>query len=185
LSRKKSKGKKNIYLRLVLFQNLKLNSMNSIRPTFLTVLCILTFIGSGWGIINAFTSYNSAEVVAGVTSEAMDDAMDQIEDSAEGEEIPGFISKMMGSVGDTMTPENIRNSSMASGISAILTLLGAILMFQLNKNGYWLYIAGIGVSIIAPMMILGGIIGGASAGGAGFIGVIFIILYGLNLKHMH
>ena len=24
------------------------------RPTFLTVLCILTFIGSGWGILSAF-----------------------------------------------------------------------------------------------------------------------------------
>ena len=23
-----------------------------VRPTFLTVLCILTFIGSGWGLIN-------------------------------------------------------------------------------------------------------------------------------------
>jgi hypothetical protein len=25
----------------------------SIRPQFLTILCILTFIGSGWGIVNA------------------------------------------------------------------------------------------------------------------------------------
>ena len=24
----------------------------TVRPTFLTVLCILTFIGSGWGLIN-------------------------------------------------------------------------------------------------------------------------------------
>ena len=23
-----------------------------VRPTFLTVLCILTFIGSGWGLLN-------------------------------------------------------------------------------------------------------------------------------------
>jgi hypothetical protein len=28
---------------------------NAKRPTFLTVLCILTFIGSGWGIISALT----------------------------------------------------------------------------------------------------------------------------------
>jgi len=28
----------------------------TLRPTFLTVLCILTFIGSGWGVINAMIS---------------------------------------------------------------------------------------------------------------------------------
>ena len=28
-----------------------------VRPTFLTVLCILTFIGSGWGLINNLGIY--------------------------------------------------------------------------------------------------------------------------------
>lgn len=28
------------------------NVEKPVRPTFLTVLCILTFIGSGWGLIN-------------------------------------------------------------------------------------------------------------------------------------
>ncbi len=31
------------------------------RSTFLTVLCILTFIGSGWGLFSAVTAYNTAE----------------------------------------------------------------------------------------------------------------------------
>jgi hypothetical protein len=30
------------------------------RPVFLTVLCILTFIGSGWALMSAVISYNSA-----------------------------------------------------------------------------------------------------------------------------
>ena len=30
------------------------------RPAFLTVLCILTFIGSGWAILGAFTTYKTA-----------------------------------------------------------------------------------------------------------------------------
>ena len=36
------------------------------RPAFLTVLCILTFVGSGWAIFSAVTSYNSAEKTAQV-----------------------------------------------------------------------------------------------------------------------
>ncbi|SOE20071.1 hypothetical protein SAMN06298216_0572 [Spirosomataceae bacterium TFI 002] len=159
--------------------------MNSLRPTFLTVLCILTFIGSGWGVINAITSYQSAEIAAGVTSEAMDEAMDQIEESADGEEMPDFVGKLMGSLTDSMTAENIRNSSMASGLAAILCLLGAFMMWQLNKNGYWIYLAGIAVTIFAPMVILGGLVGAAASGASAFVGVLFAVLYGINLKHMN
>lgn len=156
--------------------------MKSLRPTFLTVLCILTFIGSGWGIINAVSSYQSADVVSGVTSEVMDEAFDEIENS--GEEVPGFVEKIMGEVSEGLSPEKIRNTAMASGVSAILTLLGAILMWGLNKNGYWIYIAGIAVAIFAPMFIQDGILGIIGAGGAGFFGILFIVLYGVNLKHM-
>ncbi len=36
------------------------------RPAFLTVLCILTFVGSGWALFSSVTSYNSAEKTAAV-----------------------------------------------------------------------------------------------------------------------
>ena len=36
------------------------------RPTFLTVLCILTFIGSGWAIFSSATAYNTAETTVSV-----------------------------------------------------------------------------------------------------------------------
>lgn len=38
------------------------------RSTFLTVLCILTFIGSGWALFSAGTAYNTAEQTVGVFS---------------------------------------------------------------------------------------------------------------------
>ena len=154
------------------------------RPTFLTVLCILTFIGSGWGVINAITSYSSAEQTAAITEEAMDEAMDEIESSAEAEEIPDFISTILGSVSESLTPENIRNSSIASGIASLLCLIGAVLMWQLQRKGFYLYVIGIVVTVIAPVMVIGGTVGGFQAAGAGFIGAIFCVLYGLNLKHL-
>ena len=36
------------------------------RPTFITVLCILTFIGSGWGLINDSIKYYTADSQAEV-----------------------------------------------------------------------------------------------------------------------
>lgn len=156
-----------------------------IRPTFLTVLCVLTFIGSGYSIFNAISSYSSADVAVGLTQDVMDEAMDKIEDEAESEKEAALANKILGSVSEGMTVPNIKNSAIASGISSILTLIGAILMWSLNKKGFYLYVIGVAVGILAPMLIFGGILGAASSGVLAFVGVLFSVLYGLNLKHMH
>lgn len=41
------------------------------RPTFLTVLCILTFVGSGWALFSSITSYNSAETTTAVFNDSL------------------------------------------------------------------------------------------------------------------
>ncbi len=158
--------------------------MEKIRPTFLTVLCILTFIGSGYSIFNAISSYKNAEIAAGITGEIMDDAMDQIEEQAETESETEIAQNIMGSVSEGLTPKNIENMSIANGISAILCLVGAVLMWGLDKKGFYLYVIGTLVGIIAPIMIYKGILGAVAGGGIAFFGIIFVILYGLNLKHM-
>jgi membrane associated rhomboid family serine protease len=152
----------------------------NLRPTFLTVLCVLTFIYSGFEIYNAVTSYTSAEMAVGVAKDAMDEAQDQIE----AEDVPDFVGKLLGSVSEGLTVENMRNSAMASGIGNILTLLGAILMWGLNKKGYFTYIAGNIVLVLAPLFIYEGFVGAAGSSGAAFIAILFGVLYGLNLKHM-
>jgi hypothetical protein len=90
----------------------------------------------------------------------------------------------MGSVSEGLTPKNIENMSIANGISAILCLVGAVLMWGLDKKGFYLYVIGTLVGIIAPIMIYKGILGAVAGGGIAFFGIIFVILYGLNLKHM-
>ncbi|MGR3809365.1 hypothetical protein [Jiulongibacter sp. NS-SX5] len=154
------------------------------RPTFLTVLCILTFIGSGYGIFNAITSYTNAEVAVGLTGDVMEEAMDQIEDEADTEQEAKMATKIMGAVTDGLTVENIQNMSIANGISALLCLLGAILMWSLDKKGFWLYVIGTAVGVIAPLMIYKGLLGAMAGGGMAFIGILFVVLYALNLKHL-
>lgn len=158
------------------------------RPTFLTVLCILTFLGSGWGIVDSVIDYFSAETAGDaieMVEETMDDAMDEIDDNDDmSEKQKDFITNMMGGIIESLTPENIRKSSIVNFLSCLLTLFGAILMWQLKRNGYFLYIAGIAIMVIGMAVIFKGIIGLAAAGATAFIGVLFIVLYGVNLKHM-
>ena len=107
------------------------------RPTFLTVLCILTFIGSGWGIIDGTIDFFSADIAdeaMEMVDEQMEDAMEEMEDSGASENAIGFMESLMGGVTDAVTAENIRKASIVGIISSILCLLGAIQMWGLKND---------------------------------------------------
>jgi hypothetical protein len=164
-------------------------SETSTRPTFLTVLCILTFIGSGWGIFDSTIDYFMANSVDGFMEtfdEQMDEAIEDIESNSDlDEDQQKTIIGLIESIGDSLTEENIRASSVVSLVSDILTLLGAIFMWRLRKLGYWVYILGWALLIVGMAVIFPGILGIAMAAGFGFLGVLFSILYGVNLKHLN
>jgi hypothetical protein len=61
-------------------------------------------------------------------------------------------------------------------ILSLLTLFGAIKMFAMKKSGFILYAIGGGIWALLCL------IGGEWVYGLG--GVAFIVLYGMNLKHM-
>lgn len=60
-----------------------------VRPTFLTVLCILTFIGSGWGLINNLFQ------LAIFTPERLVAQIQQITTMAGAEAQPSWVSSLM------------------------------------------------------------------------------------------
>ena len=63
----------------------------TVRPTFLTVLCILTFVGSGWGLIN-----NLFQLVM-FTPERLVAQIQQITNMAGAEAQPSWVSSIMSS----------------------------------------------------------------------------------------
>jgi hypothetical protein len=152
------------------------------RPTFLTVLCILTFIGSSYGIFSGVTSYATADTV-GVIKDKLNDSMDEISSDEPGAEMAQDI---MDSVMNGMTADNIRKNAIASFIGNILTLLGGILMFGLKKMGFYSYLIGTIVLIAGPVAIFGGnFMGIIASGGIALFGILFVVLYAVNLKHMN
>jgi hypothetical protein len=139
------------------------------RPTFLTVLCILSFIAAGLGII----AYIGAIALVGAVSAAA------------------------GAVGDAMSSEagaamEAASAAMSAGPSAgliwayiivgfittLVGLFGVIKMWKLQKVGFFIYV---GCSVAS--MVMGMIYSGFSVMGVLFP-VLFIVLYGMNLKHM-
>lgn len=160
-----------------------------LRPTFLTVLCILTFIGSGLSVISNINNYLTADVSDAFVQEKLDSTRKEVSeqlkesDSQAGAEL---ADKMLSGVSEVMNPKNVKKSALYGLLASALTLIGAVLMFRLNKTGFWVYVAGTIVSIAAPIMIFGtsNLFSLGVTAFLGFFGVIFVILYSLNLKYM-
>jgi len=134
------------------------------RPAFLKVLCILTWVGSGMGLISGLMSILRPENV-------------DFGDAS----LNGVMEKM----------KMIQYAGLAC---SVLCILGSVMMWQLKKAGFFIYLIGELAPIVLSFIILGSLTstGGAITGGiaaaAGVIGAIFpvafVIMYAANLKHM-
>lgn len=99
------------------------------RPTFLTVLCILTFIGSGLSALFLLIGL----VAAGAISETLSS-------------IPG-----MGDIGGFGTGYFLIVLVLALG-----SLYGAIMMWKLKKMGFYLYSGANAIALFIPMIMASG-----------------------------
>lgn len=126
------------------------------RPTFLTVLCILSFIFSGLAIIGYITAIGLAGVASAAMSNLSDDAMATYTGPSVGLTwayiVIGFITTLVG-------------------------LFGVIKMWKLQKVGFYIYTACVVISIIMGIVYSG-------FGVMSILPLVFVVLYGLNLKAM-
>jgi hypothetical protein len=130
------------------------------RPTLLTVLCILTFIGSG---MNLFSSF----VIAGF----YDVFTEIVQEFGKKFNIPGIDVLL------EMKPVYF----LISGILYIGSLTGAILMMQLKKLGFHIYTVFQILLILTPMYFMH--LSSPDFPTVLFTG-LFILLYSTNLKFM-
>ncbi|MCU0379860.1 MAG: hypothetical protein MUE58_01595 [Chitinophagaceae bacterium] len=157
------------------------------RPTLLTVLCILSFIGGVYGIINGLTTYRHAETSSAIVSSALDSAQVEIKkEAADNKKASQIADSVISGVSDILDPAKMKKNALYTILANILTLGGAYLMFQLKKPGFWLYLAGTAVAVLAPIMVYGAtnIMSIGMSAVIGFFGILFAVLYSLNLKYM-
>jgi hypothetical protein len=137
------------------------------RPTFLTVLCILSFIAAGISVVVSFLGFaamQAAESMMGGMSDSMGEmaALPGMEEAA----ALWKYAQVLLIIGVGCT---------------ILGLIGVIMMWKLKKTGFYLYTAAQIIGIIIPVVLVG-------TAGLSYVGIFFalafIVMYGLNLKHM-
>lgn len=158
-----------------------------VRPTFLTVLCILTFIGSGYGILNNLNGFlNAGKMPMENVNQMLDSARNEINREAQGTPGAAVAEKVISGATEIVDPGKLKKMSFYLLMANILTLGGAYLMFQQRKQGFWMYLVGTALAVLSPLIIYGAsnVVSVMMTVALGFVGVIFAVLYAMNLKHM-
>jgi hypothetical protein len=161
-------------------------SENQKRPAFLTILCVLTWIVSAWVIMSVpFNYYFSSHETASTFQSSINDAMSQMAetDPESAEMVEGFMMDL-----SDMLSNGIKNAAwiaITDLLVAILSAFGAFLMFKLRKPGFWIYVLAKVGGIASVLAFLGvNIVTMGAASLAGFVGLIMVIMYGINRKYM-
>lgn len=141
------------------------------RPVFITVLCILTWVGCGLGLISGLFQLWSYSIASSA------------------------INAFQQANGTGRTGVNfIFWTSIATLVGSLLCAIAAMFMFKQKKIGFFIYIVGQAIPIIAGFYSALAVTNGIGIGqsftivmtAAGMIfPIAFIIMYGVNLKYMN
>lgn len=162
------------------------------RPVFITVLCIVSFVISALAFYSTAMNAIQANIFHNISKleQSMDSAIarsttDSII-SPQHKATENFAINMMRHTLSGMSSSNLYKSAIANFCYGLLTLLGTLLMWRLRKIGYWIYLLGIIISVTAPLVIYGtsNLIGLFTAIGLGMLGLVMMVLFTINKKHL-
>jgi len=134
------------------------------RPVLLTVLCVLTFIGTAFSILSALVLSFMPDTFSASMQEQFAQMMGE-------EQAEGMVEAMVSGM----------RSAPYLLVLYIINLFGAIQMFRLRKMGFFIYVAAQVLIWIFPV-IMGG--PATSLIMSGIWTAVFITLYAINLKFM-
>ena len=151
------------------------------RPTFVTVLAILSWVYVGLGLLSGI--YTSLLSSTEAQMEKLDDTIEIYEEMDR--DVMPMADDMISFL--EASKENFKINNLIQLILLLIEGVGVFLMFNLRRKGYWIYaLSQLGI-LILPLITFpaDNIITIISVAFNGLIIGVFMLLYGLNLKHMH
>ena len=156
------------------------------RTDFLTILCVLSLIGSTLLVVTGINQYREADLTSALIRQQMEKGNVKVNlDEGVGDDAER-ARQVMKEASNMVSPETIKKYALGSMITNLLTLFGAFMMFRLKKIGFWIYLLGTVAFAAVPFWVYG--LGNPLAYGMGMlfagVGVVFVLLYARNLKYM-
>jgi hypothetical protein len=143
---------------------------------------MLTFLWNAYKFYGAIPSVFTPEKVAASKEQANEMMVDMMSKYLSDKDLEQ-VEKSQQETDKLFSEKNLMTSGIITIISAVLLILGGIWMWGLRKKGFYVYIAGNAIGVLAPIFLLGGMIGW-SIGIASLINAaLFTGLYSLHLKY--
>ena len=161
---------------ILVFLSIIRNSFNHMsRSLFLSVICIITFVFSGLGLLGS---------IWGLAPSTIDSVLEAMREMQNKE--LDFVK-----FNESEYLKWTFYSNVAGVIGGILCLFGAFAMWRLKKTGFYIYIIGYLVTIVIGGLALSSVsLGGQSGMGQAMfilnflVMIVFFTMYGKNVKHM-
>lgn len=115
---------------------------------FLTVLCILTFLGSGKDLVNNIVGWSKADKTATANKAEIEKRLVK-GDSKESAENGKIVAQEL----DQASEQKLKAQSISQIIACLLCIVGAALMFKLKIYGFWVYLAGSVIGLAVPLYL--------------------------------
>ena len=147
------------------------------RPSFLTVLTIITFIVSGLMLISSLYGLFTYDEL---------EAQNQMEEIIVTYSKMGMDTETIDSI-EMLFQEQAENYwlfSILGLLSIILSLGGAYLMYNMKKQGFHLYIISKLIGLVPLLFLTMSFIIAIGYGFVFIISLAFVIMYAVNLKHL-
>lgn len=122
-------------------------------------------------------------IMADKTRETFEMVRENVEAQANGADTKA-MDTIFTAVIDHTTPQTITIGAIIMLIFESLSLFGAYMMYNLQKKGFFLYLGGIAVALLAPIVLIGGWLGFITAAASVFLSIFMAIFYAVNLKYM-
>jgi len=147
------------------------------RPTFITVLCIISFVGIAFSLIGGIMGYFTYSAMA-----SAGDALKGLGGNTASDQMGQAMSSAVDALG--LDPSKMAMNSLVVALLNIPLLIGVLMMWKQKKVGFFIYTAFELIQAVVPFIIVGGLAGGLSGVLYAIVAIAFIIMYGVNLKHM-
>lgn len=153
------------------------------RPTLLTVIGILSFIGLGYRILTGLINAALGSATSSIAPFLNDVFENEVDLSDVPESMQGFIANIFDAVTKLLT--NVTGIYLTVVLLSVIALLGVIMMWQLRRSGFYMYAASRSLIAFVPFIFIGyNLVSLLWFISSIIFGILFIVLYSLNLKEM-
>ena len=149
------------------------------RPLFLSILCIVGFIGSIISIVqNAVGVFRADEEVAQIQSGT---SATQLKNIFSGSKTVATQQENI----NNLTPDNFQKFSIGGIVAALLCLIGVVMMWLLKKSGFYSFTLGTFFNLITHFLLFGDNIGAMGLSLiAAIFGLVLVIMFSRFLNYM-